>query len=878
MYLPSMKTKLLKLWIAVVLLLPIVPLHGVSAKTIVVTAHGAHGSGEADDTAAIQIAIDAASKGDTVLIPAGTYYLSNTLKGKSGVTIKGVNRDHTIIKYMGTSDIHMFHFQNVTDAKITNMTLDGNDSPILMSAVYADHSTGITMSRLRVKDLAASEGFGPHALFADASQNTVIRDNIVTNIGMDSIWGAAVRAGWNSNGTQVLNNKIENTGRGGIFANDGCNNVVVRGNEISGSGLREHGLSIELHTNCNYSVIEDNQVDHWISAVRSSYVAVRDNVVRPEDDRVKGIGLEIMVDHGITTGNLVDGGQQVGMQQSPGTGYQYWGYNTIQNMVMWGMQLQGAGTGAMEQFQYFYKNIFRDNAIGHPKAAYPGYEGNGIRIHGNAQNLTFDSNEVNHNGRKGIEFTGAEGVDRLSFINNVITGNGIAVDPYPADAEHLEWFGNTVEDNGTNTEPTSRGFSSPKPTAGFTAPSEVVMGTPVKFTNTSTDHGTIVENLWDFGEGVPNTSVSPTYVYQNPGEYRVTLVVWDNEGRASLTEHMITVKDGRADREAPSSPTNLASPSQTDDSIDLVWTASTDNVGVVAYGVFVNNEPVGTTSPGETSFTVRGLAASTTYSFTITAKDFANHISVASNALSVSTEAPDSTPPSAPADLIAASQTESSVELIWSASTDNKAVAGYEVYRDGNLVGATTGADVTSFTAAGLAPGATYTFTVKAKDAEGNLSEASNAVSVTMAPPSEVTYISDLTWTMATNGWGAIQIDKSIDGKPITLNGVTYDKGLGVHAVSEITYDLKGVFHRFQSDVGVDDETYNNGAVGFEIWLDGVMAYDSGVMDALAETKSIDLDITDVQQLKLVVNNGDNGLDWDHADWADTRLIYSPAP
>lgn len=91
----------------------------------------------------------------------------------------------------------------------------------------------------------------------------------------------------------------------------------------------------------------------------------------------------------------------------------------------------------------------------------------------------------------------------------------------------------------------------------------------------------------------------------------------------------------------------------------------------------------------------------------------------------------DTTVPSTPASLAASGTTSSSTNLSWTASTDNVAVTGYNVYRGTTLLGTATG---TTYTATGLTASTTYTFTVKAKDAAGNLSAASNAVNVTTLP------------------------------------------------------------------------------------------------------------------------------------------------
>ncbi|MNB73583.1 Alpha-amylase precursor [compost metagenome] len=88
----------------------------------------------------------------------------------------------------------------------------------------------------------------------------------------------------------------------------------------------------------------------------------------------------------------------------------------------------------------------------------------------------------------------------------------------------------------------------------------------------------------------------------------------------------------------------------------------------------------------------------------------------------------DSTAPTAPTELQASAHTSSSVTLAWTAATDNVGVTGYNIYRDGVLVGTATGL---SYTDSGLTGSTLYKYTVKAKDAAGNLSPASNEVSVT---------------------------------------------------------------------------------------------------------------------------------------------------
>jgi hypothetical protein len=88
----------------------------------------------------------------------------------------------------------------------------------------------------------------------------------------------------------------------------------------------------------------------------------------------------------------------------------------------------------------------------------------------------------------------------------------------------------------------------------------------------------------------------------------------------------------------------------------------------------------------------------------------------------------DSTPPSPPSGLTATATSSSSVNLSWTASTDNVGVTGYNIFRNGTKVGTTT---TTSYTDSGLASNTQYTYTVTAYDAAGNVSTPSNSATAT---------------------------------------------------------------------------------------------------------------------------------------------------
>ncbi len=337
------------------------------------------------------------------------------------------------------------------------------------------------------------------------------------------------------------------------------------------------------------------------------------------------------------------------------------------------------------------------------------------------------------------------------------------------------------------------------------------------------------------------------------------------------------------DTQAPTPPTNLASSDVTSTTATLSWTASTDNVGVTGYNVYRNGSFIGTSTG--TSYNVTGLAASTTYSFYVTAYDAAGNVSAASNTLNVTTlpasvtycsskgnnvtyewidlvqlgtinnvtsanagygdftslsttlqtgtsytiyfsagfrstayteywyiwidydhdgtfestelinstssklsttlsktftipttatigstrmrvtmkynsaptacetfsygevedytivinaGTPDTQAPTTPTNLASSNVTQTTATLSWTASTDNVGVTGYNVYRNGILLGTSTG---TTYNVTGLTAATTYTFYVSAYDAAGNVSTASTSISVTTLP-SSVTYCS----------------------------------------------------------------------------------------------------------------------------------------
>jgi chitodextrinase len=230
------------------------------------------------------------------------------------------------------------------------------------------------------------------------------------------------------------------------------------------------------------------------------------------------------------------------------------------------------------------------------------------------------------------------------------------------------------------------------------------------------------------------------------------------------------------DTTPPSTPTGLTGAATGSTGANLSWSASTDNVGVTAYILLRNGVQIAT--PAATSFADTGLSAATTYSYTVAARDVAGNISPNSTSVSVTTaSAADTTPPSTPTGLTGAAAGSTAANLSWSASTDNVGVTGYIVRRNGVQVATPA---TSSFADTGLSAATTYSYTVAARDAVGNISPYSTSVSVTTAsvadttPPSTPTGLTGAAAgsTAANLSWSASTDNVGVTGYIVRRNGV----------------------------------------------------------------------------------------------------------
>jgi hypothetical protein len=508
-------------------------------KSIDISSFGAVSGDGRDDAGAINSAIRSAAAGDTVVIPSGIFDVSTTINTRSGVNVSGTSRDASVLRYTGTASLPVMSVEGVSKVSLGNFAIDANNNASATQGIYAGSASQLNLHDLKLSNFSSASGFGPHAIyFASSVTDSTIANNTIKNIGTASEWGAGIRVGQGSSRNQVLNNSIDQTGRGGILVDDNSTDVVIRNNTVTHSGGM--GLGIEVWGNSDRAIVEDNHIDHWLSVDSSNNLAVRRNVISDKSGTYKYTGLELVDAHDdVFTDNIVDGGQQLGISISGPNPKQriYWGHNTIKGASTWGVQIQGE-TGKASQ-QYFYKNEFENTARDLPSTLYAP-QGHGVRFNGDASDVVFDSNTIANNQGAGVEIGGSSLSD-LKFVGNTIASNaGGAVDNGSVD--QVEWSDNTLTGNSSNTIPKSTAELD-GPIADATTPSiDAKVGEPVAFSiKLAPGSPSLANVLWDFGDGLPSTELAPSHTYETAGTYRVAMIGWDSAGDASVDETLVNV-------------------------------------------------------------------------------------------------------------------------------------------------------------------------------------------------------------------------------------------------------------------------------------------------------------------------------------------------
>ncbi len=206
----------------------------------------------------------------------------------------------------------------------------------------------------------------------------------------------------------------------------------------------------------------------------------------------------------------------------------------------------------------------------------------------------------------------------------------------------------------------------------------------------------------------------------------------------------------------------VAVSSLTATSANVTWTTNEPATSRVDYGpttAYGSSTPLDSNLVTSHVVGLNGLAPATKYNYRVRSIDAAGNERISNNSSFTTAAGVDSTPPSTPTGLAAVAVSPAQVNLTWTASTDNVAVSGYTVFRDGAQVGVTT---APSFADTGLARATTYAYTVSARDAAGNTSALSAPVIAT-TPAFAISGIGSgaITATSAVIAWTTDQLTTS---------------------------------------------------------------------------------------------------------------------
>ncbi len=215
--------------------------------------------------------------------------------------------------------------------------------------------------------------------------------------------------------------------------------------------------------------------------------------------------------------------------------------------------------------------------------------------------------------------------------------------------------------------------------------------------------------------------------------------------------------------------------------VDILWSTDNGNTWTTLLSATPNDGTEAVTIPNAATTTGRIMIKGSNHIF----------FDVNNANITVTAGTSDTIAPSAPT-LSASGTTQTTTNLSWSGATDNVAVTGYDVYRNGVLLSSTAS---TTYAVTGLTPSTTYSFYVKAKDAAGNISANSNTVTVTtLANVSDTT--APIAPTLTASGTTASSTNLSWSGATDNV-GVTgydvYQNSALIGSTASTTYAVTGL-------------------------------------------------------------------------------------
>ncbi|MCF8366847.1 MAG: NPCBM/NEW2 domain-containing protein [Bacteroidales bacterium] len=140
--------------------------------------------------------------------------------------------------------------------------------------------------------------------------------------------------------------------------------------------------------------------------------------------------------------------------------------------------------------------------------------------------------------------------------------------------------------------------------------------------------------------------------------------------------------------------------------------------------------------------------------------------------------------------------------------------------------------------------------------------------------PIKTIYLDEMDLSKMEIDWGENQINKSVDGNPLSIGGERFERGVGTHAESKILVNLHGKGKAFFAKAGLDDESGDLASVEFFVMGDGKILWQSGLMKNGDPPKNVEVALDGIQKMALYVSDGGDYIHYDHADWANAYIEF----
>ncbi len=330
-------------------------------------------------------------------------------------------------------------------------------------------------------------------------------------------------------------------------------------------------------------------------------------------------------------------------------------------------------------------------------------------------------------------------------------------------------------------------------------------------------------------------------------------VLYNNTFLTNLLEYLNTSDEDGSEEDSisPSKVTGLTIVSG-DNTLNLSWDLSSDNVGVDYYNIYRNESSSVMYQASSTEYIDFNVTNNVEYTYCVSAVDSSGNEGEKSDVVSaIPTDTADIIPPSQVVGLTVVDAHDGKLNLSWDVASDNVGVNFYNIYRNGSLLNSS---DITDYTDSNLINGVSYSYQISAVDFAGNEGEKSVVVSgiptesPDITPPSQVV---GLTVVDTYDGCLNLTWDEATDNKAVDHYCIYRDNILIENDIENTQYQDSGLTNgqSYSYQVSAVDTSDNEGEKSVV-----VSGTPTESPDNIAPSKVTGLNVVDVHNGKLQIS------------------------